>query len=261
MHEAQLHDRNCFLTLTYDDAHVPLSLACADHEPGKKCGCALDQLQLFWKRWREKLRGQGAKLRYYAAGEYTEFNPETDSPGGRPHWHACVFGANFDDRYPWKKSPSGEQLYRSPDLERLWPYGFSSVGSLSFESAAYVARYCMKKLTGDGERHYYNIVDPDTGEIFPRRKEFSMMSKGIGQDWLRLYWQDVRNGKVVVNGKECNAPRYYMRKMRKLGVMEDIQQKRHEEAVLRFEHSSPERLAAKAAVTKARVSQLKRGKV
>lgn len=243
MHEASLFERNCFLTLTYADP-APLSLE-------------LDHIQRFWKRW----RARGVALRYYAAGEYTTFNEETRSPGGRPHWHACVFGADFDDKSVIGKSPSGERLYRSAVLESLWPYGFSSVGDVSFESAAYVARYCMKKLTGDGERDYYEIFDPETGEIFPRRKEFSMMSKGIGRDWMRLYWQDVKRGKVVARGHECPVPRYYMKMMRKLGVSEEVDQERYEYARAHFADSSPERLAVREEVMKARVGLLKRGKV
>lgn len=244
MHEASLQERNSFLTLTYRDP-APLSLE-------------VDHMQRFWKRW----RARGVKLRYFAGGEYTEARVEEGHPGGRPHWHAVVFGADFDDRVDGGKSPSGERIYRSALLESLWPYGFSSVGDVSFESAAYVARYCMKKLTGDGELHYYNVVDPDTGEIFLRRKEFAMMSKGIGRDWLRLYWPEVAvAGKVVARGHEANAPRYYMKMMKRLGAMEQIQLARHLEAQRQFADSSPERLAVKEAVIKARVGLLKRGKV
>lgn len=245
MHEASLYDRNSFLTLTYRDP-APLSLE-------------VDHVQRFFKRWRERIRPQ--KLRYFLGGEYTEFKEETGSPGGRPHWHAIVFGVDFADRKECGKSPSGELLYRSAVLESLWPYGFSSVGNVSFESAAYVARYSMKKLSGDGKHDYYDVIDPDSGEIFPRRKELMTCSKGIGWNWLRLYWQDVKRGRVVVRGHEANAPRYYMKKMRHLAVMDEVELERHQEAVKRFPDSSPERLAAREAVIKARVGLLKRGKV
>ena len=234
MHEAQLHDRNCFLTLTYG-ADAPLSLRYRD-------------VQLFLKRWRAKTK---AKFRYYTGGEYGEEN-------GRPHFHMVVFGYDFADKVYLRKSPTGEALYRSPLLESLWPHGFSSIGTVTFESCAYVARYCMKKKTGDGEKHYYNIFDPETGEIHVRAKEMGHMSKGIGRDWLRLYWRDCLNGKVVARGHEANAPRFYLKIMKKLGVMEDIQLARHQDAVKRAADLTDERLAVKEVVTKARVSFLKR---
>lgn len=244
MHEASLHERNCFLTLTYRDP-APHSLE-------------LDHLQRFWKRW----RARRVALRYYAAGEYTEACPEKGSPGGRPHWHACVFGADFDDKVDGGRSDSGERIYRSRVLSDLWPYGYSSVGALTFESAAYVARYVMKKLTGDGELHYYDVIDPDSGEIFRRRKEFSMMSKGIGWNWLRLYWPEVaQKGKVVVRGHEANAPRFYLKKLKHLKAMDAIELERHLEARKRVADSTPDRLRAREAVIQARVGLLKRGKV
>jgi len=54
----------------------------------------------------------------------------------------------FPDRKLFKRSGSGFNLYTSAELSRLWPYGHASVGDLSFESAAYVARYCVKKSEG-----------------------------------------------------------------------------------------------------------------
>jgi hypothetical protein len=119
----------------------------------------------------------------------------------------------------------------------------------------------MKKLTGDGEQDYYQIFDPDTGEIFPRRKEFSMMSKGIGRDWMRLYWQDVKRGRVVVRGHEAGIPRYYMKMMKKLGVSEDVELEQYKFAQAHAADSTPERLAVREEVLKARVGLLKRGKV
>lgn len=237
MHEAQLHDRNCFLTLTYGE-DAPLSLRYRD-------------FQLFVKRWRQKCR---TKVRYYVGGEYGELH-------GRPHFHAVCFGVDFDDKVYLRKSPTGEALYRSPVLEALWPHGFSSIGSVTFESAAYVARYCMKKKTGDGESRYYNIIDPDTGEIYVREKEFGHMSKGIGQDWLRLYWKDVRNGMVVSRGHEAPAPRYYMKKMRELACMEDVEVARAKWAADHHADLTDERLAVREVVLKARAGLLKRGKV
>ena len=138
MHEAQMHEKNCFITLTYDDAHLPgdRSLHYRD-------------FQLFIKRLRKRYPGR--RIRYYMAGEYGE-------NFGRPHWHACLFGIDFDDKSLWKRTSANSLLYRSADLELLWPFGYSSIGDVTFESAAYVARYIMKKVTGkNADQHYQEI--------------------------------------------------------------------------------------------------------
>ena len=69
---------------------------------------------------------------------------------GRPHYHAIIFGVTFVDKKLWSIR-RGNNLYRSATLEKLWPYGFSSIGTVNFETAAYVARYVTKKITGPFE--------------------------------------------------------------------------------------------------------------
>ena len=188
MHEAQLHDVNSFVTLTYDEAHCPKSLVYSD-------------FQKFMKRLRKVRPG----ARFYMAGEYGE-------EFSRPHFHACLFGVGFPDRVEWSRSGSGSWLYRSAALERLWTYGFSSVGDLTFESAAYTARYVMKKVTGKLAAAHYSRLDLDTGELFDLVPEFNRMSlkPGIGAGWFNKFKSDVYNfDSVVVNGHHCKPPRYY----------------------------------------------------
>ena len=127
MFESQLHEKNSFITLTYSNEHLPFPPS-LDHR----------HFQLFMKRFRKEF-----KLRYYMCGEYGD-------KFFRPHFHACLFGVDFkEDRVLVKRSPSGHDLYRSPTLERFWTFGQSAIGDLTFESAAYVARYVTKKITGD----------------------------------------------------------------------------------------------------------------
>lgn len=136
MHEAQMHKQNCFITLTYDDKHLP-----EDH------GLHYKHFQDFMKRLRKKY---GAGIRFYMCGEYGE-------QLGRPHFHACIFGMDFADKKLWKTTGSKSKLYRSAELEKLWTFGFSSVGDVNFESAAYVARYIMKKVTGEAATEHYRF--------------------------------------------------------------------------------------------------------
>ena len=121
----------------------------------------------------------------------------------RPHFHACLFNCFFGDRKRIPGGASGSPLYRSDTLERLWPYGFSSIGDVTFESAAYVARYVMKKVTGDAAEAHYTTVNVETGEISVRTPEFNKMSlkPGIGAAWfdkfLKVFLLISPNVKVV----------------------------------------------------------------
>lgn len=126
MHEAQLHEHNSFLTLTYSDQYLP-----------KNNSLKKDDVQKFLKRLRRRL---DKPIRYYQCGEYGEkFH--------RPHYHMCLFGHDFyDDREHFKTS-TGDKLYVSELLSEVWGMGHCLIGDLTFESAAYVARYVTKKLT------------------------------------------------------------------------------------------------------------------
>src|SRR5688572_7925162 len=141
MHEASLYPQNAFVTLTYDDAHIP---------PGGRLD--YPEFQRFIKRLRKDFAP--SRVRFYMCGEY-------GSLYHRPHYHACLFGIDFEDRLYAATLPSGAKSYTSDRLSRLWPLGFSSVGDVSFESAAYVARYCVQKVTGPGSKAYYGDMPPE----------------------------------------------------------------------------------------------------
>lgn len=241
LHEASLYDFNVFVTLTYDDSHLPESKSLVYRD-----------FQLFMKR----LRRTGRKARFYMCGEYGEEN-------GRPHYHAILFNCWFPDMRYWRMSPAGFKLYRSAELEKLWFLGNAEIGMVTFESAAYVARYVMKKLTGNGSEKFYEILNVDTGEIHRREKEFNRMSlkPGIGAAWYKKFKSDVYpHGMVVVNGVETSPPRYYD----KMFAMDDpegadqLRDKREFSASLRRFDNTVERRAVKAQVSDARLSLLKR---
>ena len=243
MHEAQMHEKNCFITLTYDDAHLPSDRSLHYRD-----------FQLFIKRLRKRYPGR--RIRYYMAGEYGE-------NFGRPHWHACIFGIDFDDKKLWKRTPANSILYRSSDLELLWPFGYSSIGDVTFESAAYVARYIMKKVTGKNADKHYQEIDPDTGEITNRKPEFTKMSlkPGIGYEWYKQYTSDVYpNDYVVVRGKKVKPPKYYDKKYKIDNPYEfdELLYIREKSAKLRHEDNTLERLAVKEQVAKAKLQKLKR---
>lgn len=239
VHEASLHDRNCFLTLTYDDEHLP-----ADRSVNVK------HFQDFMKRLRKHT---GAKIRYFHCGEY----------GGqtlRPHYHAILFGFDFDDKELFKVSDSS-RLYRSPLLERLWSFGFCTIGDVTFQSAAYVARYVLKKINGEEAENHYTRYNDLTGELWRVAPEYITMSRrpGIGHGWLQKYSSDVwPDDFIVVDGKKIRVPRYYDNQL----VDEDlalIKADRKDRALEHLDNNTPERLKVRERVQEERAKQLKRG--
>jgi hypothetical protein len=189
-----MHKNNCFITLTFS----PEALA------ARKNPQSLDmrEFQLFMKRLRKKY-GQG--IRFFHCGEYGEKNK-------RPHYHALIFGHDFKDKQLWNQK-NGTKLYISDELKQLWPHGFSTIGEVTFESAAYCARYVLKKVTGDAAADHYTYTDPETGEVININSEYCTMSRkpGIGYNWLQKYKSDVYpHDYVVIRDKiKVKPPRYY----------------------------------------------------
>lgn len=191
MHEKMLHDDNSFVTLTYDQASLP------EHGTLVK-----RDLCLFMKRLR-KLKGSG--VRFFACGEYGETTH-------RPHYHLLLFNCGFGDKVFYKLAKRGERLYTSETLDRLWPFGLNVIGSVDFDSCAYVARYIMAKRLGDEFRDHYCRVDWGSGEIVNVLPEFVVMSRrnGIGAEWFARFGAHAYNfDSVVMNGREMRPPRYY----------------------------------------------------
>lgn len=242
MFESQFHDSNSFITLTYDGDHLP-------DPPSLNYA----HFQLFMKRLRKKL---GA-IRFYMCGEYGDLNR-------RPHYHACIFGTDFPDRTFHNVLPSGYNLYRSAILENAWSYGYSSICDLSFDSAAYVARYCLKKITGDLAEEHYKYINPITGEISQLEPEFAHMSlkPGIGSAWFDKYKKHSSHDYVVINGRRCKPPRYYDKLLKRadLSRLEQFKETRQYDAYLRRSDNTDPRLLVKEEIQLAALRQLpKRG--
>lgn len=181
VHEASLYEKNCFITLTYDDEHLP--------ENGSLC---LRDFQLFMKKLRKKY---GKGIRYFHAGEYG------DGPGARPHYHALLFNHDFSDKKKFSRN-NGNWIYTSDELSSLWEKGISSVAELNFKTAGYVARYSLKKVTGKKAEDHYGIMAP----------EYATMSRrpGIGKEWFTQFSGDVYpHDRVIVDGSHTRPPRYY----------------------------------------------------
>lgn len=124
--EMQYHDKNCFVTLTYDDENLPIDF-----------NIHKSHVQSFIKA----LRNDGYVFSYLAAGELGE-------ESRRPHYHLCLFGYCPQDLELFSKSGK-DNLYTSVYLSKVWNRGNVLIGNLSFESAGYVARYTTKKVGDD----------------------------------------------------------------------------------------------------------------
>jgi hypothetical protein len=190
--EASLYEKNCFITLTYAPEHLP-----------PNGSLVLEHFQKFLKRLRKQY---GPKIRFFHCGEYGE-------QLSRPHYHACIFNFDFADKYHYRSSARGDFIYRSQSLEKLWPFGRCEIGNVTFESAAYVARYITKKLSGPLAAAHYTKLDTETGEIITKKPEYTTMSRrpGIGADWLKLYSTDVYNHDrlIIRGGVQIPPPRFY----------------------------------------------------
>lgn len=251
MHEASLYENNCFITLTYEDKFVP-------------AGESLDKdaFQLFMKRLRKKFSGLSPvvaddgsttyPIRYYMCGEYGD-------DYGRPHYHACLFNYDFVDKTLFKVDRE-TRLYISNELCSLWPFGFSTIGDVTFDSAAYVARYVMKKITGDMADEHYLSVDPHTGEMFRRVPEFTTMSRrpGIGRGWFDKFKSDVYpSDEVVVRGFRSRPPRYYDTFVPD-SELDKLKRLRKVKALRRKEDNTIFRLEVRERVARAKLTRLKR---
>lgn len=237
--ESQCYRDNCFITLTYDDAHYPQYGSL--HYP---------DFQRFMKRLRKKV---GA-VRFFMCGEYGE---ELQ----RPHYHALLFGFNFADRVKCNSLRSDHDVYRSETLERLWPYGFSSIGEVTLASARYCAAYTVKRISGDRALEHYSRVMPSTGEIVQLEPEFAHMSlrPGIGEPWLRKYWQDLYergHNAVIIGGRKHRIPRYFDSKMDDIVplLMDSVEWSRFQESEKHLADNTRERLAVREVVELAKQS-------
>lgn len=186
--ESLSHTYSYFLTLTYDDDHVPLT-------DGDIPTLRFNDVSAFIKR----LRNYGT-CRFFACSEY----------GGhtlRPHYHVLLYGFELTDLKPFSRSGSNMTFY-SPFLNQLWGHGYVNVADFSAESAAYVSGYAAKKLYSDAS------VFGQSGMEIPTLR----MSRrpGIGGDFYEKNYQKFfDNGSVVVrDGSVATAHGFYRQKMK-----------------------------------------------
>lgn len=189
VHEAKMHKENIFLTLTYnEESLLSPRLQYSD-------------FQTFMDSLRKKItRGitdsdlkKKLRISYMVTGEYGELNK-------RPHWHAILFNFSAPDARPKYKTEQGEQVFESEILTNLWGKGMVEYGSVTMDSAGYVARYSAKKLVHGYDQEH---------DFHPIHKTSS--ARAIGKSWIELYWKHTfDNGFIILpNGTPFKIPRYY----------------------------------------------------
>lgn len=227
VYEAQNYDDNCFLTLTYDDDHLP-----KDHS------LHLEDMQKFFKRLRRRFPEK--KIRFFHCGEYGDNY-------SRPHYHACIFNHDFKDKTLWN-TKAGNRLYTSDICNTVWGKGYTILGEVTFDSAAYVARYITKKVNKKKEDYQkINFID---GEVFPVLPEYATMSRngGIGRKWFDKYKNDVYpHDYIVLNGKKMKPPRFFDKLLEEQDQLEYLQIKEARKNVSDefLENNTYERLEAR----------------
>jgi len=121
MHEVKNWTECSFVTLTYDDEHLP-----------GKGSLSVSDCQKFIKRLRKRL---GRKFKYFLGAEYGDM-------GHRPHYHTILFGVSISERL---------------EVNQAWGLGFVHSGVVTHDSACYVASYTLKKLSGDKRDVYTRL--------------------------------------------------------------------------------------------------------
>lgn len=207
--EAQLHKEVSFITLTYDNEHLPENGSLVRRD-----------IQLFIKRLRKYV--QPAKFRIFYCGEY-------GSKGGRPHFHLITFGYTPSDKVFFFNS-DGHPVYKSAEVSEIWKNGFVSVEDVTLDSAKYASKY-MQKLQKIPAGH----IKPFTG----------MSNRpGIGYYALDLTWLD--SDSIWINGKRINIPRYYLKVLEGAGFdFTDFHNKRIEKGELCSQNLEQRRKKAK----------------
>ena len=160
------------------------------------------------------------------------------------------------------KTRGEHRVYRSETLRELWPAGDHELGSVTFKSAGYVARYCLKKMTGElADDHYYR-VSPVDGQSYRVSPEFCTMSlkPGLGAAWFTKFKTDAfPSDFLVVEGRKMRPPTFYLKRLAEAErVAIERKRKRHAVQPGQKANSTPARLRVREEVHARRLKMLLR---
>lgn len=245
MHESKLYTHNAFITLTYSDENL------------KSSSIEKRDSVLFMKKLRKYINEKKPKkekhifsssrrIRSFGCAEYGE-------KLSRPHFHICLFDIRFTDKKLWK-THNGQSYYTSETLTKIWGKGHVVIGDLTFESAAYVARYVTKKITGKLAEAHYAGRSPEQSVCVSR-------NPGLGRKHFEKFTTDIYpSDEVIVRGHKTRPPKYYDRLHEKLDkeAHDYIKQKRVENAEKHSSDNTKARSKVRAEILEYKFNILKR---
>lgn len=174
--ELMQHEKNCFITLTYENNPIRL------HK---------EHMQNFIKRLRKSI--EPIKIKYFSCGEYGD-------KGLRPHYHIIIFGYDFDDMQYVRKSGSDIPIYESKELSKLWPHGIAIRQEANINTIRYSAKYSTK-------------LKENLPEHLKKYPEFNTMSNDLGiaeaQKKMETY---LETDEIYINGFSYRIPDILLKK-------------------------------------------------
>lgn len=218
--EAKQYQYNQFITLTYNNDNFP------------PLGVSKDVISKFVRAVRDKYRKKGHKgIRYFGCGEY-------GSQYARPHYHILFFNLPpWGDEEYLKAGKGGSAIYISKELEKLWGKGFCTIGKVTAESAAYVARYTIKKQNFEKPKAWAD--------------EFRLMSRnpGIARSYINENWKQIYEfDEIIHDGKSYKPPRYFDKCLENYineGRLDDVKADREQNATRRLQNVKANKLTRK----------------
>lgn len=217
--ESSYHEECSFITLTYDDKNLPEG-GTLKHE----------DWQNFMKRLRRHMDRHygGKKLKFFMCGEY-------GGKKGRAHFHAIIFGHWFKDTFVHKELKS-HKVYRSPELEKIWTAGFSTLGEVHYGTCSYVAKYAQKRMMP--EELYYEKLEELKPYYQEKRMEYLRASQGIGKQFcidnaLSLLASD----SITIRQRKNMLPRIFLNWLEKAGYAKQVEQIRVQRARVIWKNS------------------------
>lgn len=203
---AKTPGRNWFLTLTYSDENLPIKESINTETGELVYGATLlpKDLQDFLKRLRRHwdYHYKENKIKFYGCGEYGELYE-------RPHYHVCLMNMTIREETleKWFINHEYNQIWKSEEIEKIWGKGIVGVGEVTWSSAAYVARYMIKKQKGPNAKWFYDSQ--------AKEPEFVRMSRnpGLAREYAEKQLEEIyKNDEIILPGKKAKKvkpPRYF----------------------------------------------------
>ena len=225
-HAASFHKHNYFISLTYNDKHLPREGVVRKH-----VACFLKSLKKKYNRHRRRNGLPYTIFEYFYCGEYGENGTK------RPHYHICLFGLELTDLVAFKKTKRGNLTFKSAFIEECWHRGYADVGFFEPAAAKYTAMYIQKtkRERKDLKTHW---VRDSNGVAYERNNEIHGSSKSLGLKFLKKWTSDIfpsdecAISEVQKDGTKktrlYSPPSYYLRKLKEISIdlYENVKAKR-----------------------------------